>query len=733
MTSFYSINIYVIDMKNTFLFLALLVLSTTMQAQNSEQNTKTVKDSTKLEILDEVLVKSVRVDADSPITHTNVTKEDLEIRNLGQDIPILLNYLPSVVTTSDTGAGIGYTGLRIRGVSGGSTNVTINGIAYNDAESLGTFWVNLPDFSSSIESLQVQRGVGSSTNGSGAFGASINILTNNQNKEASASTSHSAGSFGTVKNNVQFSTGVLNNRFEVSGRLSKIKSNGFIDRASSELKSYFLQGTYKDNNRLIKAVVFGGGEKTYQAWYGVDVFTIDDDRTANIAGAIYNDNGDLTGYYDNQVDDYKQDHYQLHWNEKFNNQLSLNVGLNYTYGRGFYEEYTNDGDIASLGLMPFTSNGNNIDTMDYIRQKWLDNDYYVANASLNFKNNNLDIVAGASFSKYIGDHFGEIIWSEYAAQLNISKDHRYYFSEANKEDISAFAKATVKVMDKVSVFGDIQFRNVDYTTNGIVSDQSDFNLDENYSFFNPKFGISYNLNQENNLYASYAIANREPSRGDFENNADVKPEQLKDLEVGYRYNTKKYRLNANIYYMSYKDQLVLTGGLDEVGAPIRANSGSSYRLGLELDGAIAVTKKFTIQSNLTLSENKNLNEGQFLNGEALGKTDIAYSPGIVTSTSLIFKPLNQLTLIAINKYVGEQLMNNIDDQDSKLAGYNTVDFNISYEIKPKSIFKSILFNGVINNVLDREYNGNGFDYGGGYYVYYPQAGSNFLLGATFKF
>ena len=720
-------------MKNTFLFLALLVLSTTMQAQNSEQNTKTVKDSTKLEILDEVLVKSVRVDADSPITHTNVTKEDLEIRNLGQDIPILLNYLPSVVTTSDTGAGIGYTGLRIRGVSGGSTNVTINGIAYNDAESLGTFWVNLPDFSSSIESLQVQRGVGSSTNGSGAFGASINILTNNQNKEASASTSHSAGSFGTVKNNVQFSTGVLNNRFEVSGRLSKIKSNGFIDRASSELKSYFLQGTYKDNNRLIKAVVFGGGEKTYQAWYGVDVFTIDDDRTANIAGAIYNDNGDLTGYYDNQVDDYKQDHYQLHWNEKFNNQLSLNVGLNYTYGRGFYEEYTNDGDIASLGLMPFTSNGNNIDTMDYIRQKWLDNDYYVANASLNFKNNNLDIVAGASFSKYIGDHFGEIIWSEYAAQLNISKDHRYYFSEANKEDISAFAKATVKVMDKVSVFGDIQFRNVDYTTNGIVSDQSDFNLDENYSFFNPKFGISYNLNQENNLYASYAIANREPSRGDFENNADVKPEQLKDLEVGYRYNTKKYRLNANIYYMSYKDQLVLTGGLDEVGAPIRANSGSSYRLGLELDGAIAVTKKFTIQSNLTLSENKNLNEGQFLNGEALGKTDIAYSPGIVTSTSLIFKPLNQLTLIAINKYVGEQLMNNIDDQDSKLAGYNTVDFNISYEIKPKSIFKSILFNGVINNVLDREYNGNGFDYGGGYYVYYPQAGSNFLLGATFKF
>jgi len=731
-------------MKNTFLFLVLLVLSVTTQAQENEQNQNIPNDSTKVEILDEVLVKSVRVEADSPITHSNVTKEDLENRNLGQDIPILLNYLPSVVTTSDAGAGIGYTGLRIRGVSGESTNVTINGIPYNDAESLGTFWVNLPDFASSVESLQVQRGVGTSTNGSGAFGASINILTNSLSKEASVTTSHSAGSFGTVKNNLQFSTGLLNNRFELSGRLSKIKSDGYINRASSELKSYFLQGSYKDDNRLIKAVMFGGGEVTYQAWYGVDVFTIDDDRTANIAGTIMDENGNLEGYYDNQVDDYKQDHYQLHWNERFSNELSLNVGLNYTYGRGFYEEYiddyfytnvfySNDSQFSFLGLDSFTNNGTTIESMDYIRRKWLDNDFYVANASLNYKNENLDLVSGASFSLYKGDSFGEIIWSEYAKDLDIEKGYRYYLSEGTKNDFNIFSKATVKVNSKLSLFGDVQYRVVNYEIEGTQSDRSPIDIDKNFNFLNPKAGLSYNINTKNNVYLSYARANREPSRGDFENNPDVKPEQLNDFELGYRFDNKRYKLNANVYYMTYKDQLVLTGALDNVGAPIRANSGRSYRLGLELEGAVALSKKFTIQSNLTLSENKNLNEDQFINGEAVGKTDIAYSPGIVTSTALTFRPIASLSLTVINKYVDEQLMNNLDDQDSKLPGYNTVDFNISYEIKPKSVFKSILLNGVFNNVLNREYNGNGFDYGGGFYVFYPQAGTNFLLGATLKF
>ena len=730
-------------MKKLLFSALLLALGFSVTAQMTEQQT-IVKDSTKLEILDEVLVKSVRVDADSPITHSNVSKQDLETRNLGQDIPVLLNYLPSVVTTSDAGAGIGYTGIRIRGISGGSTNITINGIPYNDAESLGTFWVNLPDFSSSVESLQVQRGVGTSTNGSGAFGASINILTNKLSKEAAASTSHSIGSFNTLKHNVQFTTGLLDTNFEVAGRLSKISSNGFIDRASSDLKSYFLQGTYKDDNRLIKAVTFGGNEVTYQAWYGVDVFTIDNDRTDNIAGTITDDNGNNTGYYDNQVDDYKQDHYQLHWNERFSNQLSLNVGLNYTYGRGFFEEYidnyfytnvfgSNDSQLSFLGLQPFTNNGTTIESMDYIRKKWLDNDFYVANTSLNFKNEKLDIITGASYSQYNGKSFGEVIWSEYAKDLNIGDNYKYYLSRSTKKDFNVFSKATYNVTEKLSLFGDIQYRIVNYSLDGTLSDRSQFNLDKSFNFLNPKAGISYNLNTNNNFYFSYARANREPSRNDFENNPEVKAEQLNDFELGYRFDNKKYKLNANIYYMAYKDQLVLTGALDNVGAPIRENSGESYRLGLELEGAIAIHKKLTLQSNLTLSENKNSNENQFLNDEPLGKTDIAYSPGIITSTALTFKPISNLSLTAINKYVDEQLMNNIGDQKSKLDGYNTVDLNVSYEIKPKSVFKSILLSGVFNNVLDREYNANGADYGGDYYVFYPQAGANFLLGATLKF
>ncbi|MBP0904775.1 TonB-dependent receptor [Mariniflexile gromovii] len=725
-------------MKNIFLFLTLLVLSVSATAQNNQ----ILQDSTKTQKLDEVLVNAVRVNADSPITHSNVTKEQLSKRNLGQDLPVLLNYLPSVVTTSDAGAGIGYTGIRVRGVSGGSTNVTINGIPYNDAESLGAFWVNLQDFSSSIENLQVQRGVGTSTNGSGAFGASINILTDAVNNDASASISTSFGSFNTLRNNVKFSTGLLNDKVEISGRLSKIKSDGFIDRASSDLKSYFLQAAYKDSNRLIKAITFGGKEVTYQAWYGVDIFTIDTDRTVNIAGTQMDDAGNITGYYDNQVDDYKQDHYQLHWNERFNNRLSLNVGLNYTYGRGFYEEYvddyfyqnvffSDDSKFSFLGLDPITVDGNTVESMDYARRKWLDNDYYVANVSLNYKYNKLDLIAGGSFNLYEGDHFGEIIWAQYA--VDIDKDHRYYFASSRKSDASGFAKATYQLNDKLSLYGDVQYRNVDYKTSGMASNRTAFEVDKTYNFINPKVGISVNLDEENNLYASYARANREPSRTDFENGPDVKPEQLNDFELGYRYNTKNLKFTANGYFMYYNDQLVLTGAIDDVGAPIRANAGEGYRAGVELDGVLVLNDKVSLQANATLSKNRNLNKGQFLNGEALGETEIAYSPSIVNSTVINYAPVENLQLALINKYVGKQLMNNIGDKDSKIDAYNTLDFNVNYELKPKAIFKSIIINGIINNILGAEYNSNGFDYGGGYYVYYPQAKTNFLAGVTLMF
>jgi iron complex outermembrane receptor protein len=585
-------------MKNYFLFLALLVLTSSAFAQDNQ----TKQDSTKTEKLDEVLVKAVRVEATSPITHTNVTKKELAKRNLGQDIPVLLNFLPSVVTTTDAGAGVGYTGIRVRGINAQSTNVTINGIPYNDAESLGTFWVNLGDFASSVESLQLQRGVGTSTNGAGAFGASINVLTDAVSKESNGEISNSFGSFNTRKHTVKFSTGLLNDHIEIAGRLSNISSDGYIDRARTDLKSYFLQGSYIDDNTLIKAITFGGQEVTYQAWNGIDADQLAEDRTFNPSGQ-YTDADGNTRFYDNEVDNYNQDHYQLHWNQRYNNRWSTNIGLNYTYGRGYFEQYKEDEDFEDYDLAPITIGGETVNTTDLIRRRWLDNDFYVLNASANYKNSEIDMIFGGSYSFYDGDHFGEIIWSEFASASEIRD--RYYEGNGKKTDLSFFTKATYRLNDKVSLYGDLQFRAVDYKTSGLTSDRVPFNVDETFNFFNPKAGITYTVNTDNNLYFSYARANREPNRSDFENNATVKPEQLNDFELGWRHNTQKFRLNVNGYYMLYNEQLVLTGQIDNTGDPIRSNNGDSYRLGLEVDAAIALTDKFSLQPNFTISSNKN--------------------------------------------------------------------------------------------------------------------------------
>ncbi|TWO31362.1 TonB-dependent receptor [Seonamhaeicola sediminis] len=748
-------------MKNLFLFLTLLVLSVSANAQQNQIK----QDSTSREKLDEVLVKAVRVDADSPITHSNVDKEELAKRNLGQDIPILLNYLPSVVTTSDAGAGIGYTGIRVRGISGASTNVTINGIPYNDAESLGTFWVNLQDFSSSVENLQVQRGVGSTTNGAGAFGASVNILTDAVSKESSGETSHSFGSFNTRRHNVKFSTGLLNDTFELAGRLSQIKSDGYIDRATSNLKSYFVQGSYVNNGTLIKAVVFGGHEITYQSWYGfnpVDVAAvganpdIDENRRFNISGIQLDDNGNFEGFYDNQVDDYKQDHYQLHWNQRWDNNWSTNLGLNYTNGRGFFEEYVDnyyysnvffasDASFDFIGKEPITVNGATVDSQDYVRRRWLDNDFYVANANVNYKNERVNFISGISYSSYHGDHFGELIWEQYAANNNFGD--RYYEGDGDKYDFSAFSKITYRLNDKLSLYGDVQYRGINYDTSGINSDLDLFEIDKSYSFFNPKVGFNYSLNTNSNLYFSYARANREPSRGDFENNPDVRPEKLNDFELGWRYKNKNIGFNANAYYMAYNEQLVATGELDNSGAQIRDNTGESYRLGLELEATLTFNK-FTVQPNFTLSSNKNKETFFKRDGvlQNLGETNIAFSPDFVAGNALTFNASTNFQITLLSKYVGEQYMGNIDAEGSKLDSYFVNDLNFVYEIKPKNIFKSIVFTALINNILSEDYISNGFFFtydddfsnpgtistieGAGFY---PQATRNFLVGATFKF
>ena len=676
------------------------------------------QDSTKVNQLDDVLVSAVRVTAKTPVSFSNLDKKDIKFRNLGQDIPILMNYLPSVVTTSDAGNGMGYTGIRVRGSDATRVNVTINGIPYNDAESQGTFWVNMPDFASSVESLQLQRGVGTSTNGSGAFGASLNMLTDNYASKANGEISNSFGSFNSHKHTVKFSTGLLNDHFELAGRLSAIKSDGYVDRASSDLKSYFLQGTYIGKTTLIKALVFGGTEKTYQSWNGIDAETLNTDRTFNSAG-MYTDEAGNPRFYDNETDNYKQDHYQLHWNESFSDKWGTNLAFHYTKGKGYYENYKEDADMADYGLLPVGT----VTTTDLVRQKWLDNDFYGTTFSAKYKDEKVDVIFGGGWNKYEGDHYGKVIWARYASQSELG-DH-YYDDFSTKTDGNIFAKANYQLTEKLSFYGDLQLRNVTYKANSPETGL----VDDTFNFFNPKAGLNFEINQKSTLYFSYARANREPNRTDYEG-GNVKPEKLNDFELGWRFNSEKFQLTSNLYYMGYKDQLILTGTLDDVGSPIRSNSEKSYRLGFEVDATIKLSEKFILRPNFTLSSNKNVDLD--VEGQNYGTTDIAYSPSVIAGNIVVYSPIKNLHLSLLQKFVGEQYMNNIELPSAKLADYFVNDFNVSYEIQPKSVFKSIMVTGLVNNILDKKYVSNGYMWDV-YPYYYPQSGTNFLIGLTLKF
>ncbi|KJD31709.1 TonB-dependent receptor [Tamlana nanhaiensis] len=691
------------------------------------QQNQTQNDSTSTQKLDEVLVNAVRVDADSPITHSDVSKQELAKRNLGQDIPTLLNYLPSVVTTSDAGAGVGYSSIRVRGTDGTRVNITINGIPYNDPESQGTFWVNLGDFASSTESLQLQRGVGTSTNGSAAFGASLNLLTDAFSEEASGEIANSFGSYNTRKHTVKLSTGLLNDHFEISGRFSKINSDGYVDRAFTDLKSYFLQGIYKDDNTLIKALTFGNQEYTYQAWYGLTADELREDRRQN------------PYTYDNETDNYWQNHYQLHWNERISNNWSTNIGLNYTKGEGYFEQYKPEETAADFDNL--IEEGS-----DVIVRRWLDNHFYVINANVTYKTSGLELISGGSYNTYSGDHFGEVIWGSDLAEGTNIRD-RYYFGDAKKSDFSVFSKATFKLAETLTGFVDLQGRFVNYETEGLDSDRNDFNTDTNFSFFNPKLGLTYKPSDNNSFYASFARANREPNRDDFKAGV-TEHETLNDIELGWRHNTDNVALSTNLYYMFYQNQLVLTGELDDVGSPIRATSGKSYRLGLEVDATVKFTNFFNTTTNVALSTNKNQDFTSSIDGELLnlGNTDIAFSPNVVIGNAFNFYPTKNLQLSVLSKYVGEQYMGNIDWESSKLDAYFISDFNVNYELKPNKIFKSIILSGLVNNMFNTEYVSNGYfgtyddtwstpgetttlDYAG----YYPQATINFLMSVTLKF
>ena len=707
-------------MKNYILCLGLFALSyTPLIAQDIQ-----TKDSTAMQNLDEVLVKAVRVQPNAPITHSNVTKKDITKRNLGQDIPVLLNYLPSVVSSSDAGAGIGYTYLRVRGSDATRVNVTINGIPYNDAESQGTFWVNLGDFASSVESLQLQRGVGTSTNGSGAFGASLNILTDAISQEAGGEISNSFGSYGTQKNTLKFTTGLLGEHFEFSGRLSKIYSDGYVDRASTDLKSYFLQASYIDDNTIIKAISFGGKEKTYQSWSGLTKTQLEEDRTQN------------PYTYDNETDNYWQDHYQFHWNETMNSSWSTNIGLNYTRGKGYFEQFKEQRSASDY---------NNLinDGSDVIVRRWLDNHFYVINANATYQKSGLEIISGISYSDYTNDHYGEVIWGSDLAP-GVSIRDRYYLSISDKTDFSVFSKATFSINNKLQTFLDLQNRVVNYNTTGLTSDINLIDIDASFSFFNPKLGFTYDLNPRNSLYVSYARANKEPNRNDFESNAaDVTHEELNDFELGWRHESERLRLNTNVYYMQYKNQLVLTGALDNVGEYLRENVDRSYRFGLELDSKIVLNDDFSLNSNFTLSRNKVQDlvinrDGALQN---LGDTNIAFSPDVIITNAIEYAPSSKFRTALIGKYVGEQYMSNTDTEASKLPSYFVTDLNFSYIFDVKSVFKSIIFTGMVNNLFDLEYEDRGYTYLDTWsgptsreiQGYYPQATRNFLFGTTFIF
>lgn len=705
---------------------------------SSAQQTS-AQDSIQKTALNEIVLAAIRVDGKSPIAYENLSKSQLGKRNLGQDIPVLMGHMTSVVTTTDAGNGIGYASFRVRGSDGTRVNVTLNGIPYNDGESQGSFWVNMPDFGSSVQNLQLQRGVGTSTNGAGAFGASLNLKTDDYAQEATGEIANSFGSYNTRKSTVKFSTGLMNDKFELAGRLSDIHSDGYIDRASSDMKSYFLQGVYVGNTSLIKALVFGGKQKTYQAWNGVTQDEMDEnDRRYNPAGK-YKDEEGKTQFYNNETDNYKQDHYQLHWSERWSEQWSSNVSLHYTKGYGYYENYKRNQKFSDYGFDPIQIQGEEVNRTDLIRRKALDNHFYGIVFNANYATDAFNVIVGGGANKYEGDHFGTILWTKQPVSYDFKQE--YYRDDAVKTDLNFFAKATWYLSEQWSLFGDMQYRRVSYEANGLDTGL----INEKFNFFNPKAGITFQLDKDNQLYFSYARANKEPNRNDYEErqlDRMPKSEKLDDFELGWRFNKENTSINVNAFYMKYKDQLVLTGQLNDVGASVRENMDNSYRIGIEIDANVKLIEKLYWSPNITLSSNKNKKMSYLWEGEMkyFGTKDIAFSPSVVSSNAFTYLPIEGMSITWLAKFVGEQYMSNIETKNSKLDAYFVNDLVLNYEFPVKKWFKSIGISLLANNIFDTKYISNGYywsDYDGEKAIdgagYYPQATFNILAGLNLKF
>ncbi|MEY3591175.1 MAG: hypothetical protein RLZZ38_128 [Bacteroidota bacterium] len=749
-------------MKTRLLVPALLIASAAMAQQTQKIAADTIK---KIQNIEGIVVSRLRA-KDNP-SNTTVTKEVLGFKNFGQDMPTLLEFTPSVVTTSDAGAGVGYSGLRIRGVDASRINVTINGVPVNDPESHDVYWVNMPDLVGSVENIQIQRGVGSSTNGAAAFGASVNIKTSDIRSKAYARTDLAAGSFGTLKGTLQAGTGLLNNRFSLDARLSQIRSDGYLDRATSDLTSLGLTATYLTEKSIWKAVVLNGTERTYQAWYGTPESRYRGDSLGMLDYASRNglsaeetanllNSGRSYNYYTyaNQVDNYKQDNYQLHFIHKFSNRLDFNLAAHYTYGRGFYEEYRSDDALSDYGLAPVFIGADTIASTDLIRRRWLDNHFVGMVYGLNFqKNQYLKFTFGGAVNRYTGQHFGEVIWAQFASNSEIYE--RYYDNDAVKQEASTYLKTNYQ-KNGYDLTLDLQYRGINYNFLGVdqVSGElTDVTQTVNYNFFNPKLALAKSFGAQQ-VFGTFGIANREPVRRDFRESTPANrplPERMYNTELGYRFQNERLLAQTNLYLMYYDQQLVLTGQINDVGGYTRTNVDQSYRAGLEIELQYAVTPQIRLQSASSLSQNKIINFVEYVDvylDEAPyytqiqinhGTTDLAFSPNFIQTLGLQYAPVKSLQLALQTKYVSRQFLDNTSDLNRSIDPFTFTNFILNWKVK-QQFAENFELGLLVNNIFSAQYANNGYtfsyQYGGQTTTenfYYPQAGRHFLLKMSMAF
>jgi len=704
-------------------------------------------------LTDDVLVSSTRAGEHSPLAYTTVSKELLRKQNSAQDMPYLLSLTPSLVETSEAGNGVGYTSLRIRGTDGNRINVTIDGIPLNDPESQQVFWVDLPDLASSVENIQVQRGAGTSTNGAGAFGATISIQTSTPDNEPFAGINSSFGSYNTFKNVVSAGTGLLGGKFAMQMRYSDLKSDGYIYRTGSDHRSAFINGLFRTEKSSLKANIILGEEHTGIGWWGVPKEMLEVDRRYNPAGE-YTDEAGVKQFYENESDNYTQNHFQLIYNLKLTDALSFNSAFHYTKGKGYYEEYREDQPLTDYGLVPFTIGDSLISETDMIRRKWMSNNFYGLVYSLKYRNERVDAVAGGGMNIYKGDHYGNIIWMRNAGSTE--KDYQWYFNNSEKSEFSLYGKINYSLTDLISVFGDMQYRYVLYKMSGIDDDLKDISQEHRFSFLNPKAGLFFSISPDQDAYLSFSIANREPTRTDFkeasgDNNATPEAETLYDTELGYKVRSLKNSFGINLYGMMYKDQLVPTGELSDVGYPIMTNVDKSYRLGLELMAAVKPAEFIDWNLNMTLSRNRILNFTEYYvdyntsdwseeyKSNEIGETEIAYSPSLTGTSDLSFKAIKSLDIHLISKYVGKQFIDNTMDPGRVLDSYLVNNVRVDYEHRFKKsggVEVQLLVNNIFNNLYESNgYGGNWFEDGieNSWSYYFPQAGINYMVRIGLKF